>query len=135
MQDTARHDLRSPRHIPDAPCKVSRGVSTGTARYVIGSRTVNSLHDGALPVVVLFGCHGPHMQPVAYQCANLERVPPPRRATCPWARSLFLLSRRFSFPASPPSLSLRFDLFFRQVSRSISRFVVSLFLSLFLSFF
>lgn len=77
MQDTARHDLRSPRHITDAPCKVSRGVSTGTVRYVIGSRMVNSLHDGALPVVVLFGRHGPHMQPVAYQCANLECVAPP----------------------------------------------------------
>lgn len=75
MQDTARHDLRSPRHIPDAPCKVSRGVSTATVRYVIRSRMVNSLHDGALPVVVLFARHGPHIQPVAYQCANLEYVP------------------------------------------------------------
>lgn len=75
MQDTARHDLRSPRHIPDAPCKVSRGVSTATARHVIRSRMVNSLHDGALPVVVLFARHGPHMRPVAYQCANLEYVP------------------------------------------------------------
>lgn len=98
MQDTARHDLRSPRHIPDPPCKVSRGVSTGTACYVIGPRTVNSLHDGALPVVVLFGCHGPHMQPVAYQCANLERLSLPiERRARGLSRSLFLLSRRSRF--------------------------------------
>lgn len=83
MQDTARHDLRSPRHIPDAPCKVSRGVSTGTARYVIGPRMVDSLHGGTLPVVVLFARHGPHMQPVAYQCANLECVPPPSTLALP----------------------------------------------------
>lgn len=50
MQDTARHDPRSPCRIPDAPCKVSRAVSSGTARYVIGSRMSDSLHDGAVPV-------------------------------------------------------------------------------------
>lgn len=38
----------------DAPCKLSRTVSSGTARYVIRPRTPNSLHGGALPVVVLF---------------------------------------------------------------------------------
>lgn len=126
MQDTARHDLRLPRHIPDPPCKVSRGVSTGTARYVIGRRTVNSLHDGALPVVVLFGCHGPHMQPVAYQCANLEHLPLPRPATCPWARSLFLLSSR-----SPSLPLLLLVVSISSFARSISRFVRSFSLSFF----
>lgn len=38
----------------DAPCKLSRTVSSGTARYVIRPGTPNSLHGGALPVVVLF---------------------------------------------------------------------------------
>lgn len=128
MQDTARHDLRSPRHIPDPPCKVSRGVSTGTACYVIGRRTVNSLHDGALPVVVLFGCHGPHMQPVAYQCANLERLPPPpthpieRRA-----RGLVLFS--FSLAVCVPCLSSFSFVSISSFARSISRFVRSFSLS------
>jgi len=50
MQDTARHDPRSPCRIPDAPCKLSRTVSSGTARYVIGPRMPDSLHGGAVPV-------------------------------------------------------------------------------------
>lgn len=109
MQDTARHDLRSPRHIPDAPCKVSRGVSTATARYVIRSRMVNSLHDGALPVVVLFARHSPHIQPVAYQCANLEYV------LLPSSRN----ERRRASRSSPlpQPLLFRFDLFFRGKER------------------
>lgn len=109
MQDTARHDLRSPRHIPDAPCKVSHGVSTATARYVIRSRMVNSLHDGALPVVVLFARHGPHIQPVAYQCANLEYV------LLPSSRN----ERRRASRSSPlpQPLLFRFDLFFRGKER------------------
>lgn len=37
----------------DAPCKLSRTVSSGTARYVIRPGTPNSLHGGALPVVVV----------------------------------------------------------------------------------
>lgn len=58
----------------DAPCKLSRTVSSGTALYVIRPGTPNSLHGGALPVVVLFdsGARCPYMQPdVAYQCATL----------------------------------------------------------------
>lgn len=111
MQDTARHDLRSPRHIPDAPCKVSRGVSTGTVRYVIGPWMLDSLHGGALPVVVLFDRHGPHMQPVAYQCANLECVPPPS------GDALSSPSLRFLRPAR----SARTDLFFRRSPPRVRR--------------
>ena len=43
----------------DAPCKLSRTVSNSTARYVIRPRMPNSLHDGALPVVVLFASAWP----------------------------------------------------------------------------
>lgn len=50
MQDRPRHDPRSPRHIPDAPCKLSCTVPSGTARYVIGSWILDSLHASALPV-------------------------------------------------------------------------------------
>lgn len=50
MQDRPRHDPRSPRHIPDAPCKLSCTVPSDTARYVIGSWILDSLHAGALPV-------------------------------------------------------------------------------------
>lgn len=72
MQDRPRHDPRSPRHILDAPCKLSCTVPSGTARYVIGSWILDSLHAGALPVgrIVRVVRRGPHMRPVAYQCAR-----------------------------------------------------------------
>lgn len=110
MQDTARHDPRSPRRIPDAPCKLSRTVSSGMVRYVIGPRMPDSLHGGALPVVVLFGQHGPHMQPVAYQCAKLECVPPSLRQATTWIFPSFPPTFLSSFSPSPP-LSLYFYLF------------------------
>lgn len=135
MQDTARHDPRSPRRIPDAPCKLSRTVSSGMVRYVIGPRMPDSLHGGALPVVVLFGQHGPHMQPVAYQCARLECVPPSLRQATTWIFPSFPPTFLSSFSPSPLSfslfLSLSFSLAF-SFSFSLS-FLLSLsfFLSLF----
>lgn len=133
MQDTARHDPRSPRRIPDAPCKLSRTVSSGMVRYVIGPRMPDSLHGGALPVVVLFGQHGPHMQPVAYQCARLECVPPSLRQATTWIFPSFPPTFLSSFSPSPPLslfLSLPFSLAF---SFSFLSYFFSFFFSSFLS--
>lgn len=143
MQDTARHDPRSPRRIPDAPCKLSRTVSSGMVRYVIGPRMPDSLHGGALPVVVLFGQHGPHMQPVAYQCARLECVPPSLRQATTWIFPSFPPTFLSSFSPSPLSLFLsisisfflsRFFLlcFFFYLSLFFFLFPLLFFLSLFL---
>lgn len=139
MQDTARHDPRSPRRIPDAPCKLSRTVSSGMVRYVIGPRMPDSLHGGALPVVVLFGQHGPHMQPVAYQCARLECVPPSLRQATTWIFPSFPPTFLSSFSPSPLSfslfLSLSFSLAFSfSVFSSISLFFFLFPLLFFLSF-
>lgn len=140
MQDTARHDPRSPRRIPDAPCKLSRTVSSGMVRYVIGPRMPDSLHGGALPVVVLFGQHGPHMQPVAYQCARLECVPPSLRQATTWIFPSFPPTFLSSSPSPPLSLSLFLSLPFSlafsfSVFSSISLFFSFSFLSYFFSLF
>lgn len=58
----------------DAPCKLSRTVSSGTARYVIRPRTPNSLHGGALPVVVLFA---PALPVYAACCISMREAVPP----------------------------------------------------------
>lgn len=133
MQDTARHDPRSPRRIPDAPCKLSRTVSSGMVRYVIGPRMPDSLHGGALPVVVLFGQHGPHMQPVAYQCARLECVPPSLRQATTWIFPSFPPTFLSSFSPSP--LSLSFSLFLSLSFSLAFSFSFSLSFLLSLSFF
>lgn len=137
MQDTARHDPRSPRRIPDAPCKLSRTVSSGMVRYVIGPRMPDSLHGGALPVVVLFGQHGPHMQPVAYQCARLECVPPSLRQATTWIFPPFPPTFLSSFsPSLSLFLFLPFSLAFSfSVFSSISLFFSFSFLSYFFSLF
>lgn len=58
----------------DAPCKLSRTVSSGTARYVIRPRMPNSLHGGALPVVVLFA---PARPVYAACCISMREAVPP----------------------------------------------------------
>lgn len=131
MQDTARHDPRSPRRIPDAPCKLSRTVSSGMVRYVIGPRMPDSLHGGALPVVVLFGQHGPHMQPVAYQCARLECVPPSLRQATTWIFPSFPPTFLSSFSPSPPLylfLSISISFFLSRFFLLCLFFYLSLFL-------
>lgn len=57
----------------DAPCKLSRTVSSGMARYVIRPRTPNSLHGGALPVVVLFA---PALPVYAACCISMREAVP-----------------------------------------------------------
>lgn len=57
----------------DALCKLSRTVSSGTARYVIHPRTPNSLHGGALPVVVLFA---PALPVYAACCISMREAVP-----------------------------------------------------------
>lgn len=131
MQDTARHDPRSPRRIPDAPCKLSRTVSSGMVRYVIGPRMPDSLHGGALPVVVLFGQHGPHMQPVAYQCAKLECVPPSLRQATTWIFPSFPPTFLSSFSPSPPPLSISISSFLSRFFLLCLFFYLSLFFFLF----
>lgn len=135
MQDTARHDPRSPRRIPDAPCKLSRTVSSGMVRYVIGPRMPDSLHGGALPVVVLFGQHGPHMQPVAYQCARLECVPPSLRQATTWIFPSFPPTFLSSFSPSPLSLSISISFFLSRFFLLCLFFYLSLFFFLFFSSF
>lgn len=77
----------------DAPCKLSRTVSSGTARYVIRPRMPNSLHGGALPVVVLFA---PARPVYAACCISMrEAVPPSPSDDVDLSLSLF-----FFFPLS-----------------------------------
>lgn len=55
----------------DAPCKLSRTVSSSTAWYVIRPRMPNSLHGGALPVVVLFA---PAWPVYAARCISMREA-------------------------------------------------------------